>query len=256
MGLVAAVLVAAVDVPSARASRADDGVVHTGVGSESEARAFPCAPADSGPVVCVPDRGTAWRLTSDATGECTEGVTGWYGDCVRAFDAGDHLRVWGTRGIPPREFRITWSVTRTGADDGAGRDSAPTGTSDRSTGKAAHDGGPSEPLPAPTVASPRSRADGPPGGPHAGPPPAGHAADPADRRRGVPEAAFWDPPITEVPGYSDLLAMPGPTYPQLPASVHARRDAGAPAAAGFVALLAAGWVAWQRSRGGRGRAVG
>lgn len=92
------------------------GTIHTGVGSEDEARAFPC-PGETaedagrtGPVVCLDPKGDRWVLTSDASGDCTEGPMGWQGECIHAFRDGDVLRVWGTRGIPPTAFTVTWAT--------------------------------------------------------------------------------------------------------------------------------------------------
>lgn len=235
---------------SGSGTTADEGIIHTGVGSEDEARALPCPPGSSGPVVCVPDRGTSWRLTSDASGECSEGPVGWQGDCVRAFDAGDHLRVWGTRGLPPRTFRITWASS----DPDGGGSAAPGaegGTSgDRTTAR--QDSAP----PPPRVAAPRTSAVGPaPPGP-VDPEPARGAPAAQARAREVPDGVFWDPPASDVPGYSDLLAAPGPTYPHVPLTRRGRGDAGAPAAAGLVALVAAGWVLREHRKAGRTDAVG
>ncbi|MDX1658573.1 MAG: hypothetical protein R3343_07125 [Nitriliruptorales bacterium] len=220
---------------SSSAATTDGGTIHTGVGSESEARDVPCAPGDSGPVVCVPDRGGDWTLTSEASGDCSQGVTGWQGDCIFAFDAGDHLRIWGTRGIAPTTFTIQWSAIQedaslappppAGSDEGA--------PSDRDAATA---GGETAASSRPPVVAPAATVEEPTGG----------EPPPAARDRAVPANAFWDPPVTDVPGYSELTAAPQPSFPMTPRIV--REDAGAPAAAGAIALAAAGWVAWSRRR--------
>lgn len=250
--LAAAVLVTAGLLPFSSAET-EEGVIHTGVGTEDEARSFPCPPGSTGPVVCVPDQGTSWRLTSDATGECSEGPVGWYGDCVRAFDAGDHLRVWGTRGVPPRAFRISWYAPQPAADDG-GR-AAPTGENAPDQNGTTSSGDSSTP-PAPLVASPQRGSGAFAAQTDPAPEPEPSLTAPRRDDREVPGGVFWDPPASEVPGYSDLVAAPGPTYPHVPATIRGRGDAGAPAAAGAVALLAAGWVLREHRRSGRTDEVG
>lgn len=229
-------------------STTDEGTIHTGVGSQEEADSFPCPPGETGPVVCVPDRGTAWKLTTDATGDCTQGPVGWQGDCVFAFDAGDELRVWGTRGIPLRSFRITWTVASGGAREPPPAPGSGDGTAD------AHQAGPAVPgVERPQVADPAPRpAPDPPSASTrtafqsvAADAPSASEQSAAARRNEVPEAAFWDPPVTEVPGFSDLTAMPPPTFAGV-ANGGRPQDAGAPAAAGAIALLAAVWVIWSR----------
>ena len=233
-----AILAAMPGLPTSTSS-SDSGTIHTGVGSEAEASEFPCN-GDSGPVVCVPDRGEGWRLSSDASGDCTDSLAGWYGDCVFAFDAGDHLRIWGTRGIPMRSFVITWIPP----DDGGSSD-APDQQDPAEPAPARAETG-TAPAPAPTspesvvaqrdpttssdeaaVAAPEEPTPVPPAVPHA-----------------EPEAALdqlWEPPVRDLPKYDDLVAAPQPTFPAA-AGWTGRRDAGAPAAAGVAALLAAGWA--------------
>lgn len=225
-----------------------EGTIHTGVGSEQEARSFPCAPPDtgdaarSGPVVCVPAQEGSWTIESGASGECQEEPTGWRGACIFVLDLGHELRVWGTRGIPPTVFRITWSSDEpspspTPADvdpDGGGVDG-----SDNEGGE----------VPPPRVAAPEREPSEPPvAGTSAFDVAPEASTTAAGGSRGIPEAAFWDPPVSEVPGYSDLT-VGQPTF--TPAGDE-RRDAGAPVAAGVLALVAGGYAIADRRwlRGG------
>ena len=217
------------------ASTTDSGTIHTGVGSESEARDVPCPPGDSGPVVCVPDRGGNWTLSSEASGECSEGVAGWQGECIFAFGVGDHLRVWGTRGIPPTAFTIHWSTAAEDAPHAPPPPTAPDEDGSSGTDEASAATETTASRRPPVVAPPTAVEDV-----------ATEEPESAVPYRTVPANAFWDPPVTEVPGYSTLTAAPQPSFPQPPRGV--REDAGAPAAAGGIALLAAGWVAWSRRR--------
>jgi hypothetical protein len=116
VGVAAAVLAALfVSVSPARASHQQDvGWITGGVSSEAEARAYPCprTPAGgwerSGPVVCLDRLTDAWELTWDFQRGCTYDATGWRGDCLFDLDMGDHVRVWGTRGIVQVEFTLSW----------------------------------------------------------------------------------------------------------------------------------------------------
>jgi hypothetical protein len=129
VGVAAAVLAALfVSVSPARASHQQDvGWITGGVSSEAEARAYPCprTPAGgwerSGPVVCLDRLTDAWELTWDFQRGCTYDATGWRGDCLFDLDMGDHVRVWGTRGIVQVEFTLSWlhgeAVTPAPPDD-------------------------------------------------------------------------------------------------------------------------------------------
>lgn len=93
----------------------DRGWIHTGVGSESEARSYPCPTTAAGgwertgPVVCLQKKAPTWDLEYTPAGSgCTYSQTGWSGSCIFDIDMGDHVKVWGTRGIPYTEFRILW----------------------------------------------------------------------------------------------------------------------------------------------------
>jgi hypothetical protein len=101
--------------PAAAEHMVDTGWIHGGVSSEDEARAYPCATGPlggwerTGPVVCLEKQSTTWRLEASPEGSgCTYGPAGWHGSCVFDVDAGDHIRVWGTRGIGWTPFSVTW----------------------------------------------------------------------------------------------------------------------------------------------------
>jgi hypothetical protein len=94
---------------------ADNGWIHGGVSSEEEARAYPCPTTAlggwerTGPVVCLQKQADNWQLEASPEGTgCTYDTTGWHGSCVFDLDAGDHIRVWGTRGIGWTAFTVTW----------------------------------------------------------------------------------------------------------------------------------------------------
>lgn len=102
--------------PAARATHhSDGGWVEGGVSNEEQARAYPCpvAPAGGweryGPVVCFAKRGPAWEVRYDQErGACYYDVTGYRGHCIFDFEEGDHIKVWGARGIQYTEFTVVW----------------------------------------------------------------------------------------------------------------------------------------------------
>lgn len=109
------VALALAPVSSARAAHSETGYIHTGVGSEQEARAYPCPRTAAGgwertgPVVCFDKAGASWTIAYEPPGPgCTYTATGWSGNCIFDIDMGDHVKVWGTRGIPYTPFRIVW----------------------------------------------------------------------------------------------------------------------------------------------------
>lgn len=62
-----------------------------------------------GPVVCFAKRGPAWEVRYDQErGACHYDVTGYRGHCIFDFEEGDHIKVWGARGIQYTEFTVVW----------------------------------------------------------------------------------------------------------------------------------------------------
>lgn len=185
-----AVLLVVLVAASARASHeVDEGWVDVGVSSEDEARAYPCPRTAAGgwertgPVVCLDKVAPDWELWSASRTGCTHDATGWHGDCVFDLDMGDHVRVWGTRGVVSVRFTVTW-LHGDASDPTPTPSTSPTATptpsptptptstppsSSTASPTASHDPAPSETGPTPTrVASP---AGAPAPGPSSAPVP-------------------------------------------------------------------------------------
>lgn len=166
---VALVAVAGTVLPAWAEHEVDVGWVDGGVSSEEEARAYPCSPMAAGgwertgPVVCLDRRTDQWRLTAETARGCTRDATGWHGDCVFDIDMGDHVRVWGTRGVLSVRFEVTWLHTEpaqqdprpspaVSPDDGEAGGQSP-GSSDPSPQPPPRPPEPPSPPPAPPAAS-------------------------------------------------------------------------------------------------------
>ena len=118
LAFVLAMVGALAAAPSARSDhQRDEGWIYGGVGSESEARAYPC-PAEAtgewsrtGPVVCIDKVAPAWDLEwtkEDESYSCGSSGAGMTGNCMFTIDMGTYVKVWGTRGIPMTKFTLTW----------------------------------------------------------------------------------------------------------------------------------------------------
>lgn len=115
VGFSCALLFASAASPVRAQDASDTGYVHTGVGTQDEARTYPCprTPAGgwekTGPVVCLAKRAPGWDLSyQEVSTGCSYNAAGWTGNCIFVVEMPDHIRVWGTRGIQYTKFTISW----------------------------------------------------------------------------------------------------------------------------------------------------
>lgn len=171
--VVVAAVVAGLIVPPASAEHLrSSGAVYGGVANEQEARSYPCpeAPAGgwerTGPVVCLAKQAPTWVLQIEDDRGCTYDATGYHGSCVFDIDMGDHVRIWGARGIPYTYFNVDWGHFPPGEQASGDGDTTTTATPTGSAGTASPPGRqaprPSSPeAPVAPSGSPASRAPAP-----------------------------------------------------------------------------------------------
>lgn len=206
----------ATGVPAVAAHEVDHGWVDGGVGSEEEARAYPCPVTEAGgwervgPVVCLDKRTEAWDLDAETRRGCSYyPQTGWQGDCVFDLDMGSYIKVWGTRGAVSVAFTVTW--LHAGPTPSPTADPEPTDPSPSPTTPATSPSGPAgsagpsdpaSPSPAPSGPAPVGPSPSPSSGvPSADPAGGGGTPSPPGEGTAAPDAADGGTPLAgeEVP---------------------------------------------------------
>lgn len=154
----------ALPVPAGASHQSDVGWIEGGVGSEEEARAYPC-PVDAagewervGPVVCLDKLTDQWDLVQDDMSGCTYDATGWRGDCIFDIDMDSYVKVWGTRGSFDEKFTITW-LHGAGQSPSPSPTPSPTSSGSPSPGPSANQ--PTPPAPPPPPPPPTPAVSGP-----------------------------------------------------------------------------------------------
>lgn len=199
---VATVVIGLAAPPASAEHLRSSGAVYGGVANEQEARSYPCPEVAAGgwertgPVVCLAKQAEMWALKIEDDRGCTYDATGYRGSCVFDVDMGDHVRIWGGRGIPYTSFIVDWGHPPVGESDVR----KPAG-GEASGGSAGPSSG--------TTTEPRPAGPAPPGPPppaaatYTGPaavgalgaaPPGVHGSDrgggaPSQQARGVPDQA-------------------------------------------------------------------
>lgn len=207
--VVATAVAAGIGAPPVSAEHLrSSGAVYGGVADEQEARSYPCPEARAGgwertgPVVCFAKQAATWVLVIEDDSGCTYDATGYHGSCVFDIDMGDHVRIWGGRGIPYTYFTVDWGHSPPSDQGGGDGETPPTpGTQTGSAGTAS----PPD-RPAPRASSPEA----PPAAP--GSPASGPSAPASEKGRLRPGGDGFDrptSPATAVPHEGTAVAVSG-----------------------------------------------